>query len=372
MLDRLLADLNSAVVSRQEARVGTLRKALAACRMRAMTLGLPPNRPLPEVELLGILRELMAGWEEEARHCDRQGEGAEGQARRAEMAVLEPYLWSLQGAKGDEAEDPALYHLRRHAHRLNVGTGFSLRFFIMGEAFEDIRVTNLGAGGCRVELNPELAELLQKGTRLHNLAFCHPELPDTPVLAEVVYLLGKQSLLKGTSGQGRKVMAGLKFIHPAPEFEEALADYVEARCRAEDNRLPAHWQERFPRLETAAVPAPRLKVGAGFTACFFLLDETFPDVPLLNLSAGGCCLLLHRELAELLRAGTRLHNFALCHPDLPADPQHAEVVYVREEGLEEGSLRVTAGLKFLHPKPEFQGRIAAYVRERLRGQAQGD
>lgn len=351
-----MADLNEAVLAKQNTRTHVLRKALAACRMRSIACGLPPAKPLPEPEIRGVFHEMMSAWEKEARRCEGQDLREEAGLVRQEIAVLSPYL---------EAPDPetSVLHLRRHTHRVNLGPGFTVRFFLMGEAIEGVRVVNLGGGGCRLELDPELAELLLKGTHLHNLSFCHPDLPAMPTLAEVAYLLGKRAGGRGTQPGPAKVIAGVKFLNPPAEFEAALAAYVEARCVAEEDSFSQEWQERIPRLDTEAFE-PR-GLGPGFKARFFLLDEPFQGVTLHNLGAGGCCLVLHPDLAEIMKIGTRLHNFSLCHPALPPAPQLAEVLYVREEELESGVRRVFAGVRFLHPKLEFQTEISTFVRREL-------
>lgn len=357
-------DLNQAVMARDGVRAQALRKALAACRLASQASGLPPTVELSELETRRVLHHMVQTLSDEAHRMEFESMDEPARQCRAELAVLAPYLWLPlpPEALPHEAQDPtdAPEGLHRLHHRLNVGPEFTVRFFLMDEPFTEVRVVNLGAGGCCLQLDPELAELLVKGSHLHNLTFCHPDLPDTPVLAEIVYLLGKVPHGRAPGTVGLRVLAGLKFLNPPAAFEDALAAYAESRLGTTVWPGP---RERIPRWDTEHDVLLCAEPGPGCTASFFLLGEAFHDVPVLNLGAGGCCLRLDAELSELLKPGTRLHNLAIHHAEVPTDLQHGEAVYVMRTG---GQAHATVGVHFLHAKVEYQAQISRLVRNRLR------
>lgn len=357
-------DLNQAVMARETVRARAIRKALAACRLAAQTSGLPPTEALSELETRRVLHHMVQTLEEEAHRLEFEAMDEQAGACRLELSVLAAYLWVPfpPEALPEPPDAPGPEEgLQRLHHRLNVGPEYTAGFYLMDEAFTGVRVVNLGAGGCCLQVDAELAELFEKGSHLHNFCLEHPDLPSTPLLAEVVYLLGKVPQGRAT-GRDLRVLAGLKFLHLAEDTEAALEAYVACRLGVSGLPLWPGQQERIPRWDTSQDNLLCTPPEAGTTASFFLLGEAFQQVPVLNLGAGGCCLQLTAEMAELLHPGTRLHNLALHHPDLPSEAQHGEVVYVHHLP----DRRHVAGIHFLHPKVDYQGQISRVVRRRLR------
>lgn len=355
-------DLNRAVMARETARAQVLRKALAACRLAAQAEGLPPTEALGELEVRRVLHHMVQTLEAEAQRLDFEAMEEQAATCRQEMAVLAPYLWlpfppealpTLEEAAPSEG-------IQRLHHRLNVGPEFTAGFYLMDEAFQGIRLLNVGAGGCCLQVDAELGELLQKGSLLHNFRMAHPDLPPVSLLAEVVYLLGK--VPPGRSpARDLRILVGLRFLNPPPDTEIQLEAYVAERLGAAGLPVWPGQRERIPRWDTSQDALLCAPPGPGCSAACFLLGEAFQGLPVLNVGAGGCCLHITREMAELLKPGTRLHNLSLHHPELPADPQHGEVVYIQH--LPD---RAVAGIHFLHPKVDYQSRISQVVRHRLR------
>ena len=352
MLDRLEADLKTALLARDLPRAQVLRTALTACRKQAQAAGAGLTEVLSEQDAFTVIRCLVGLLEEQAQHAAAVGTGNGPALDLAQVAVLKEYLPQEPPSRPGALQDP-----RRFDRRLNVGPDFTLKFFLYDEEFQGVPIINLSGGGCCVQLGAELAEMIGKGSRLHNLTLCHPELPATPQLAEVMYLMGKTANLRNQGPRKGVILCGLKFLHATPEFREDLSRYVDAKLSAEVEPLGP---------ETVAA------LDGGCTSRFFLANQEFHGIRITNLSAGGCCLILDSELAELLKEGTRLHNLSLNAPHLPDAPQHAEVMYLnqRERAFSNRGGRgepVLAGVRFLNPAREFQEKVSHYVRERMRG-----
>ena len=111
---------------------------------------------------------------------------------------------------------------RRDTRRIVVGAEHTIRFLVKGHAFRDVRLTNLSIGGCFAVLGQGDAPLFERGTVLEALAFEHPEMPSTPGIAVVVYVLGTES------GQGilDYVGLGLRFLSLPGDVEGALERLV--------------------------------------------------------------------------------------------------------------------------------------------------
>jgi len=79
---------------------------------------------------------------------------------------------------------------RRDAHRIILGPNFGISFTLKGQAFGEVGITNISAGGCFALIEKRDAGLFERGAVLENLLLHHPELPKTPILAAVCYVQG--------------------------------------------------------------------------------------------------------------------------------------------------------------------------------------
>lgn len=79
---------------------------------------------------------------------------------------------------------------QRDARRIIVGPGFNISFTLKGQAFGEVALANISTGGCYALIEQQEAGLFARGTLLEGLLLLHPDLPKTPITAEVCYVLG--------------------------------------------------------------------------------------------------------------------------------------------------------------------------------------
>ena len=213
MLDRLEADLKAALLARDLPRAQVLRMALTACRKQAQANGAGVVEVLPDQEAHTVIRVLVGVLEDRMEHAAEVSTANGSGQEETQIGILKEYLPPSPDRPGsaDNPED-----LRRFDRRMNVGPEFTLKFFLYDEEFQGIRIVNLSGGGCCVQFSPELAEMIGKGSRLHNLTLCHPDLPDAPQLAEVMYLMGKEANLRHPGPRKGVILGGIKFVNAAP------------------------------------------------------------------------------------------------------------------------------------------------------------
>jgi hypothetical protein len=116
------------------------------------------------------------------------------------------------------------YADRRTARRIIVGPEFGISFTLKGHAHQEVRITNLSAQGCFALLRPEKARLFERGAVLEHLVLLHPDLPKSPILAGVSYVLDSRS----TTDALDMVGVGIQFLGMDDSASEALAAWVEA------------------------------------------------------------------------------------------------------------------------------------------------
>ncbi len=105
--------------------------------------------------------------------------------------------------------------VRRHV-RAEVGLEHGVRFSVRGRLYRDVRVLTLGAGGCSLAVEPDLARDLRNDYPLENLCIEHTQLPDHALQARVVYIAGNQP-----------ITVGLQFLGVQPELEVAIEAHVQ-------------------------------------------------------------------------------------------------------------------------------------------------
>ena len=111
----------------------------------------------------------------------------------------------------------------------------------------------------------------------------------------------------------------------------------------------------------------RVATGPGFTLSFTLSGHAFREVRIMNLSVGGCFVLLEARKARFFLPGAVLEDLVLGHPDLPKAPLLASVAYVlgyapgEAPGGETGD-RAGLGLQFLAMNDPTRLALEAWVR----------
>lgn len=120
--------------------------------------------------------------------------------------------------------DPAAE--RRSKVRICVGDEVTVRFRVKQTSYQEVRITNLSAGGCFATI-PRLDDhQFRQGTLLEDFSFGIPELAGPPFSARVAYVLGGRG---GGRGGLELIGLGLHFELLPPSMGQALAAFVEAR-----------------------------------------------------------------------------------------------------------------------------------------------
>lgn len=112
---------------------------------------------------------------------------------------------------------------RRDNRRILVGADHTIRFLAKGHAFRNVRITNLSMGGCFATVREGDAGVFPKGTILEQFSFEHPDLPQSPFVAQVTFTLG------GDPKQPRLDFMGLgiQFLQPPEDIRQGLAHFVD-------------------------------------------------------------------------------------------------------------------------------------------------
>lgn len=92
MLDRLLADLKTAMLARDAARTQVLRMALAAYKNEAVAKGLSPQGILEDGDAVVVLKRLVKSREDSVAQFEKVGQVDRADQERAEIELLKPYL----------------------------------------------------------------------------------------------------------------------------------------------------------------------------------------------------------------------------------------------------------------------------------------
>ncbi len=109
MLDRLQADLKTAMLARDANRTGVLRMALSAYRNEAVAKGLSPQGVLSEAEALAVFKRLVKSREDSVEQFTKVGQPERATAEQAEIEILKAYLPAmLEGAQLEQAVRAAI------------------------------------------------------------------------------------------------------------------------------------------------------------------------------------------------------------------------------------------------------------------------
>lgn len=102
MLDRLQADLKSAMLARETLRTQTLRSALAAYKNEAIAKGLGPQGAISEAEAVAVFKRLVKSREDSVEQFSKAGYQDRADQEQAEIKILKEYL--PQMVEGDALE----------------------------------------------------------------------------------------------------------------------------------------------------------------------------------------------------------------------------------------------------------------------------
>ena len=109
MLDRLQADLKTAMLARDAPRTQVLRMALAAYKNEAVAKGLGPQGILEEADALAVLKRLVKSREDSVAQFQKVGQADRAAQEQAEIALLKAYLPAmLEGADLETAVRAAI------------------------------------------------------------------------------------------------------------------------------------------------------------------------------------------------------------------------------------------------------------------------
>jgi len=101
MLNRIQADLKTAMLARDAGRTQVLRMALAAYKNEAVAKGLGPQGTLAEGDALAVVKRLVKSREDSVAQFEKVGQLDRAAQERAEIELLKPYLPAM-------VEGPAL------------------------------------------------------------------------------------------------------------------------------------------------------------------------------------------------------------------------------------------------------------------------
>lgn len=113
---------------------------------------------------------------------------------------------------------------RRDLRRTIVGPDHGISFTLRGHPYQEVRISNLSAGGCFALIPHRDARLFERGAILEHLVLLHPELPKEPMIATVAYVLGTRPGLPAMEFVG----VGISFLSVEPAAREALEAWIDA------------------------------------------------------------------------------------------------------------------------------------------------
>ncbi len=121
------------------------------------------------------------------------------------------------------------YTDRRDNRRLIVGPEFGISFTLKGHGYQEVRISNLSAGGCFALVGARDAQLFDRGAVMENLVLLHPELPKAPIIAAVSYVLGGCP----ATDPMEMVGIGIQFLGMDEEAQKALDTWISTASEAQ-------------------------------------------------------------------------------------------------------------------------------------------
>jgi hypothetical protein len=113
---------------------------------------------------------------------------------------------------------------RRDTRRIIIGPEFGISFKLKGHDYQDVRITNLSAGGCFAMIGARDSRLFERGVVLDELVLLHPELPKAPIIAAVSYVLGGRA----TADSMDMVGVGVQFLSMDADAQRSLETWIQA------------------------------------------------------------------------------------------------------------------------------------------------
>lgn len=109
MLDRITADLKTAMLAKDAPRTMVLRSALAAYKNEAVAKGLGPQGVLAEADAIAVFKRLVKSREDSVEQFTKAGQAERAETERFEISVLKVYLPAmLEGADLEAAVKAAV------------------------------------------------------------------------------------------------------------------------------------------------------------------------------------------------------------------------------------------------------------------------
>ncbi len=108
---------------------------------------------------------------------------------------------------------------KRLHSRVSVEPQCKARFLLGGQAYDRIRVSNLGAEGCCIQLPAHAAGGLSDKSLLEGWEFINPGLPKGSITARVAWMH------QGKAKTGF-ISTGIKFLDAPVEYTRRLSNYV--------------------------------------------------------------------------------------------------------------------------------------------------
>lgn len=109
MLDRIQADLKTAMLAKDAPRTMVLRSALSAYRNEAVAKGLSPQGILTDADALALMKRLVKSREESAETYEKAGHPDKAAVERAEIDILKAFLPAmLEGVQLEAAVKAAI------------------------------------------------------------------------------------------------------------------------------------------------------------------------------------------------------------------------------------------------------------------------
>jgi uncharacterized protein YqeY len=109
MLDRLTADLKTAMLAKDAARTQVLRMALAAYKNEAVAKGLGPQGVLAEADAVAVFKRLVKSREDSVEQFTKAGQTDRAASELAEIEILKAFLPAmLEGAALEAAVKEAI------------------------------------------------------------------------------------------------------------------------------------------------------------------------------------------------------------------------------------------------------------------------
>lgn len=109
MLDRIQADLKTAMLAKDALRTQVIRMALAAYKNEAVAKGLGPQGSLSDADAVAVVKRLVKSREDSVEQYRKAGQADRAESEAAEITLLKAYLPAmLEGVQLENAVREAI------------------------------------------------------------------------------------------------------------------------------------------------------------------------------------------------------------------------------------------------------------------------